>query len=82
MKTDIYHLKIVKNEKDNLKKMLAQYRNISPKYLQGYLKFYVLKNNYLSGNVDADVGRLLNIASSAFIPSKHYEKSKNNNEEE
>jgi hypothetical protein len=61
---------------------LTQYRNISPKYLQGYLKFYVLKNNYLSGNVDADVGRLLNIASSAFIPSKHYEKSKNNNKEE
>jgi transposase-like protein len=82
VKRDIYHLEIVKNEEDNLKKLLTQYKNISPKYLQGYLKFYVLKNNYLSGNVDADVGRLLNIASSAFIPSKHYEKSKNNNEEE
>jgi len=70
VKTDIYHLKIVKNEKDNLKKMLAQYRNISPKYLQGYLKFYVLKNNYLSGNVKADIGRLLNITPSASIPPK------------
>ncbi|HCM30196.1 MAG TPA: IS1595 family transposase [Bacteroidales bacterium] len=82
VKRDIYHLEIVKNEEDNLKKLLTQYKNISPKYLQGYLKFYVLKNNYLSGNVDADVGRLLNIASSAFIPPKHYEKSKNNNKEE
>lgn len=82
VKTDIYHLKIVKNEEDNLKKMLAQYKNISPKYLQGYLKFYVLKNNYLSGNVNADVGRLLNIASSASIPPKHHEKSKNNKKEE
>lgn len=81
MKNDIYHLKIVKNEKDNLKKMLAQYRNISPKYLQGYLKFYVLKNNYLSGNVNADIGRLLNITPSASIPLKHYEKSKNNKKE-
>lgn len=62
--------------------MLAQYKNISPKYLQGYLKFYALKNNYLSGNVNADVGRLLNIASSASIPPKHYEKSKNNKKEE
>ena len=70
MKNDIYHLKIVKNEKDNLKKMLAQYRNISHKYLQGYLKFYVLKNNYLSGNVKADIGRLLNITPSASIPPK------------
>jgi hypothetical protein len=50
--------------------MLAQYRNISPKYLQGYLKFYVLKNNYLSGNVKADIGRLLNITPSASIPPK------------
>jgi len=70
VKNDIYHLKIVKNEKDNLKKMLAQYRNISHKYLQGYLKFYVLKNNYLSGNVKADIGRLLNITPSASIPPK------------
>lgn len=61
---------------------MSQYKNISTKYLQGYLKFYVLKNNYLSGNVDADVGRLLNIASSASIPSKNYEKSKNNKKEE
>ena len=50
--------------------MLAQYRNISHKYLQGYLKFYVLKNNYLSGNVKADIGRLLNITPSASIPPK------------
>lgn len=82
VKTGIYHMKIVKNEEDNLKKLLSQYKNISTKYLQGYLKFYVLKNNYLSGNVDADVGRLLNIASSASIPSKNYEKNKNNKKEE
>jgi len=61
--------------------MLALCKNISSKYLQDYLKFYIIKNNYLRGNVNADVGRLLNIASSASIPPKHYEKSKNNKNE-
>ncbi|MDI6832231.1 MAG: IS1595 family transposase [Bacteroidales bacterium] len=59
----VYSVKIAEKKINNFLVWMTKFRGVATKYLQNYLMWFVVINKYLKANVEADIGRLLNLSS-------------------
>jgi hypothetical protein len=55
---------VVDKHINDFKVWLRRFRGVATKYLQSYLMWFVITHKYLTSEIESDIGRLLNLASS------------------
>ncbi|MFA6635233.1 MAG: hypothetical protein WCS63_07010, partial [Bacteroidales bacterium] len=60
----VYSVQVVDKHIDDFKVWLQRFRGVATKYLQSYLMWFVITHKYLTSEIESDIGRLLNLASS------------------
>ncbi|MGB4003222.1 MAG: hypothetical protein WBK81_01065, partial [Bacteroidales bacterium] len=60
----VYSVQVVDKHVSDFKVWLRRFRGVATKYLQSYLMWFVITHKYLTSEIESDIGRLLNLASS------------------
>ena len=60
----VYSVQVVDKLINDFKVWLRRFRGVATKYLQSYLMWFVITHKYLTIEIESDIGRLLNLASS------------------